>query len=72
LDIVYGSVCCPPWPQSIKSDTNDLFEPFLAQFYKLFGRTTDNKNDVVKQGSWYFTGNRNERYKFKGLGARGL
>lgn len=43
-----------------------------GSFDKLFGRVTDNKNDVVKQGSWYFTGNRNERYKFKGQGARGL
>ncbi|GAA5841915.1 hypothetical protein JCM5353_001186 [Sporobolomyces roseus] len=43
-----------------------------GSFDKLFGRVTNNKNDVVKQGSWYFTGNRNERYKFKGLGARGL
>ncbi|GAA6025298.1 hypothetical protein JCM8202_002682 [Rhodotorula sphaerocarpa] len=41
-------------------------------FATLYGSVTTNKNDVVKDGSWYLTGNRNERYKFKGLGAQGL
>ncbi|GAA5908118.1 hypothetical protein JCM6882_005945 [Rhodosporidiobolus microsporus] len=41
-------------------------------FSSLFGTTTTNKNDVVVGGSWTLTGNRNERYKFKGLGATGL
>ncbi|GAA6063338.1 hypothetical protein JCM10212_003924 [Sporobolomyces blumeae] len=44
----------------------------FGSFPLLFGRTTTNKNDVVKQASWSFTGNRNDRYKFKGLGSVGL
>ncbi|GAA5967620.1 hypothetical protein JCM11641_005712 [Rhodosporidiobolus odoratus] len=43
-----------------------------GSFPLLFGSVTNNKNDVVKQGSWTLTGRRNERYKFKGLGATGL
>ncbi|BGP16711.1 hypothetical protein JCM10213_009128 [Rhodosporidiobolus nylandii] len=43
-----------------------------GSFPLLFGKQTDNKNDVVKQGSWVLTGRRNERYKFKGLGSTGL
>ncbi|BGP48661.1 hypothetical protein JCM10450v2_004537 [Rhodotorula kratochvilovae] len=41
-------------------------------FPLLFGRQTDNKLDVVKNANWQLTGNRNERYRFKGDGARGL
>ncbi|POY75130.1 hypothetical protein BMF94_1760 [Rhodotorula taiwanensis] len=41
-------------------------------FASLYGSVTTNKNDVVKDGSWYLTGNRNDRYKFKGLGSVGL
>ncbi|GAA5952701.1 hypothetical protein JCM8115_002325 [Rhodotorula mucilaginosa] len=37
-------------------------------FAQLFGRTTDNKNDVVQNVSWKFTGNRNSRYAFNGEG----
>lgn len=33
----------------------------LPQFSKLFGKVTTNKNDVVKNASWQFTGNRNAR-----------
>ncbi|GAA5896753.1 hypothetical protein JCM8208_007077 [Rhodotorula glutinis] len=43
-----------------------------GSFTDLFGRYTDNKLDVVKRASWQFTGSRNERYRFKGPGARGL
>ncbi|BGP48663.1 hypothetical protein JCM10450v2_004539 [Rhodotorula kratochvilovae] len=34
-------------------------------FTTLFGSYTDNKNDVVKNANWKFTGNRNDKYKFK-------
>ncbi|GAA5860368.1 hypothetical protein JCM3774_000394 [Rhodotorula dairenensis] len=37
-------------------------------FGQLFGRTTDNKNDVIQNVSWKFTGNRNPRYVFNGEG----
>lgn len=37
-------------------------------FIKLFGSSTSNKNDVIKNASWKFTGNRNERYAFNGEG----
>ncbi|GAA6011917.1 hypothetical protein JCM11491_000102 [Sporobolomyces phaffii] len=37
-------------------------------FSKLFGRVTTNKNDVVKNASWQFTGNRNARYAFNSIG----
>ncbi|GAA5893773.1 uncharacterized protein JCM6883_003631 [Sporobolomyces salmoneus] len=37
-------------------------------FSKLFGRVTTNENDVVKNASWYFTGNRNARYAFNSVG----
>ncbi|GAA5999721.1 hypothetical protein JCM10207_005878 [Rhodosporidiobolus poonsookiae] len=43
-----------------------------GSFPLLFGSQTDNKNDVVQHASWTLTGNRNERYKFKGQGAVGL
>ncbi|KWU42019.1 hypothetical protein RHOSPDRAFT_21948, partial [Rhodotorula sp. JG-1b] len=52
--------------------TPSSIDVVIGSFAQLFGRETTNKNDVVKDGSWYFTGNRNERYKFKGLGAVGL
>ncbi|KAK4047140.1 hypothetical protein OIV83_005592 [Microbotryomycetes sp. JL201] len=37
-------------------------------FPLLYGRTTDDKNDVVQNVSWRFTGRRLYRAKFKGLG----
>lgn len=52
--------------------TPSSIDVVIGSFAQLFGRETTNKNDVVKQGSWYLTGNRNERYNFKGLGAVGL
>ncbi|GAA6025302.1 hypothetical protein JCM8202_002684 [Rhodotorula sphaerocarpa] len=36
-----------------------------GSFSKLFGSTTNNKNDVVQGASWKLTGNRNDKYKFK-------
>ncbi|GAA5935849.1 hypothetical protein JCM3775_007347 [Rhodotorula graminis] len=36
-----------------------------GSFTDLFGSYTDNKNDVVKGASWKFTGQRNDKYKFK-------
>ncbi|KAM0791569.1 hypothetical protein ACM66B_006015 [Microbotryomycetes sp. NB124-2] len=39
-----------------------------GSFPLLFGRTTDDKNDVVQQVQWRFTGRRLYRAKFKGLG----
>lgn len=37
------------------------------QFPLLFGRWTDNKNDVVQNVEWEFTGKRNERCVFLSL-----
>ncbi|GAA5983778.1 hypothetical protein JCM10908_005923 [Rhodotorula pacifica] len=34
-------------------------------FAQLYGSTTSNKNDVVQGATWRFTGNRNDKYKFK-------
>ncbi|GAA6056289.1 hypothetical protein JCM3770_006759 [Rhodotorula araucariae] len=34
-------------------------------FNELYGSSTDNKNDVIKGATWKFTGNRNDKYKFK-------
>ncbi|KAK4048259.1 hypothetical protein OIO90_005878 [Microbotryomycetes sp. JL221] len=39
-----------------------------GSFPLLYGRTTDDKNDVVQNVSWRFTGRRLYRAKFKGLG----
>jgi len=36
-----------------------------GSFTDLYGSYTDNKNDVVKGASWKFTGQRNDKYKFK-------
>ncbi|GAA6043484.1 hypothetical protein JCM8097_000735 [Rhodosporidiobolus ruineniae] len=36
-----------------------------GSFESLYGSYTDNKNDVVKNAKWSFTGNRNDKYKFK-------
>ncbi|GAA5857692.1 hypothetical protein JCM1840_000869 [Sporobolomyces johnsonii] len=38
-------------------------------FAQLYGSTTNNKDDVVQGASWILTGNRNEQYKFKGVGS---
>ncbi|GAA5969836.1 hypothetical protein JCM8115_005798 [Rhodotorula mucilaginosa] len=34
-------------------------------FSNLFGSQTNNKNDVIQGATWKFTGNRNDKYKFK-------
>ena len=34
-------------------------------FSNLFGSQTSNKNDVIQGATWKFTGNRNDKYKFK-------
>ncbi|GAA5983782.1 hypothetical protein JCM10908_005925 [Rhodotorula pacifica] len=52
--------------------TASSIDVVIGAFPQLFGSWTTNKNDVVKDGSWYFTGNRNERYQFNGLGSQGL
>lgn len=38
-------------------------------FIKLFGKSTSNKNDVIKGVTWKLTGARNDQYKFKGQGS---
>lgn len=40
-----------------------------GSFAKLYGSVTSNKNDVVKNASWKFTGRRNYKYKFQGRGS---
>ncbi|GAA5933598.1 hypothetical protein JCM1841_004496 [Sporobolomyces salmonicolor] len=52
--------------------TPSSLDVIYGSFAQLFGSVTDNKNDVVKNATWYFTGARNERYKYKGLGSTGL
>ncbi|TNY23550.1 hypothetical protein DMC30DRAFT_9869 [Rhodotorula diobovata] len=52
--------------------TPSSIDVVYGSFPLLFGRQTDNKLDVVKAASWTLTGRRNERYRFKGEGARGL
>ncbi|GAA5887835.1 hypothetical protein JCM5296_001783 [Sporobolomyces johnsonii] len=52
--------------------TPSSLDVVYGSFPLLFGSVTDNKNDVVKNATWYFTGARNERYKYKGLGSTGL
>lgn len=37
-------------------------------FRPLFGSSTDNKDDVVKNASWKFTGRRNMQYANRGAG----
>jgi len=37
-------------------------------FTSLFGKYTNNKNDVIKGVSWVLTGTRNDKYKFRGQG----
>ncbi|GAA5846566.1 hypothetical protein JCM9279_006745 [Rhodotorula babjevae] len=37
-------------------------------FTKLLGWQTSNKNDVIQNVSWRFTGNRNQQYKYAGAG----
>ncbi|GAA5842204.1 hypothetical protein JCM5353_004584 [Sporobolomyces roseus] len=37
-------------------------------FTELFGKQTSNKNDVITNVSWKFTGTRNEQYRFDGPG----
>ncbi|GAA5820187.1 hypothetical protein JCM3770_004814 [Rhodotorula araucariae] len=37
-------------------------------FGNLLGYTTDDKNTVINNVSWRFTGNRNEQYKYNGAG----
>ena len=37
-------------------------------FAKFLGRTTNNKNDVVQDVKWRFTGNRNNDLRFRGYG----
>ncbi|GAA6039500.1 hypothetical protein JCM8097_009583 [Rhodosporidiobolus ruineniae] len=39
-----------------------------GSFPALFGSSTDNKNDVVKEVWWQLTGNRNESFTYKGVG----
>lgn len=38
-------------------------------FAGLLGRQTNSKNDVVQGVSWRFTGKRNDRYAFSGVGS---
>ncbi|GAA5864196.1 hypothetical protein JCM3774_001253 [Rhodotorula dairenensis] len=38
-------------------------------FASLFGRTTHDKNDVVKDVSWRLTGKRNEQFTYEGVGS---
>ncbi|GAA5996996.1 uncharacterized protein JCM10292_006138 [Rhodotorula paludigena] len=37
-------------------------------FGRLLGYTTEDKNTVIQNVSWRFTGNRNNRYKYNGVG----
>ncbi|GAA5874700.1 hypothetical protein JCM16303_002956 [Sporobolomyces ruberrimus] len=48
--------------------TPNSIDVMYNSFSKLFGKVTTNKNDVVKNASWQFTGNRNARYAFHSVG----
>ncbi|KAM0747593.1 hypothetical protein T439DRAFT_383216 [Meredithblackwellia eburnea MCA 4105] len=49
--------------------TPGSIDVITGSFAELYGSETTNKDDVVQGVTWSFTGNRNEQYKYKGVGS---
>ncbi|GJN90946.1 hypothetical protein Rhopal_003960-T1 [Rhodotorula paludigena] len=47
---------------------DDTIDVIYDSFAEIFGSTTDNKDDVVKECWWELTGGREEKYTYKGVG----
>ncbi|GAA5973172.1 hypothetical protein JCM3765_000734, partial [Sporobolomyces pararoseus] len=53
----------PAWVKTPSS-----IDVMYNSFTKLFGKATSNKNDVIQNVKWEFTGSRNERYAYNSEG----
>ncbi|BGP62804.1 hypothetical protein NBRC10512v2_004136 [Rhodotorula toruloides] len=48
--------------------TPNSIDVIYGSFAELFGSATDNKDDVVKDVWWMLTGERDDKFTYKGVG----